>query len=257
MTDEQVISRERDTLRLLEQLGTAGAAELLDKVKASEPNPPSFVFRSHNGWGSRTNARFDQELPAQMPLATRLNNNLPWLVASLSESPVDTINPALLSIPEGVWDATVPGNPPQSNPPANSIATMLRRPCGEQAAQNGDTDFLQLHWKFLQMKIYNPWAVTDSSAEEKFCHIFRYATTVVSRSSDQKLRLRICHAILYLSFESLTQEKRSGIHSRRLENHDQHRAATLSVDYLLRRSYPDKWDLMDDQMKQALRRQIL
>ncbi|EGC42645.1 predicted protein [Histoplasma capsulatum var. duboisii H88] len=59
----QVISHVRDTLWLLEQLRTAEAAELLDRVKASKPNPPSFVFQSHDGSGSRTNIRFDQELP--------------------------------------------------------------------------------------------------------------------------------------------------------------------------------------------------
>ncbi|OJD09990.1 hypothetical protein AJ78_08818 [Emergomyces pasteurianus Ep9510] len=48
MTDEQVISRVRDTLQLLEQLGTAEAVELLNRVKASKSNPSSFVFQSHN-----------------------------------------------------------------------------------------------------------------------------------------------------------------------------------------------------------------
>ncbi|PGG98895.1 hypothetical protein GX51_06542 [Blastomyces parvus] len=399
MTDEQVISRVRDTLRLLEQLRTAGAAELLDRVKASEPNPPSFVFQSHDGSGSRTNVRFDQELPMQLPLATSLNDYFPWFVASLNEPPVDTINPALLSIPEA-------GNTPQSNHSpsividtnmsvpeaestlfvshANPIVAGPGSPCGEQALPDGDTDFPPAPLEVSSNKNLQPvsnselvmglstppsdspspatqipkknnrcrlgskqskitkvtptdmkksltkrsqvgkqpgsagleesgvmtssslarnalcglsdpdlqralevgeglirdglanyqgsciwqengfWPedalnlsiLTDSSAEEKFCHVFRYANTLVNRSSDQKLRLRISHAILYLSFESLTQKRRSGIHSRRLENHDQHRASTLSADYLLRRSYPDKWDLMDDQMKQALRRQF-
>ncbi|OJD11107.1 hypothetical protein AJ78_08057, partial [Emergomyces pasteurianus Ep9510] len=48
MTDEQVISRVRDTLWLLKQLGTAEAAELLNRVKVSESNPFSFIFQSHN-----------------------------------------------------------------------------------------------------------------------------------------------------------------------------------------------------------------
>ncbi|EER43783.1 predicted protein [Histoplasma capsulatum H143] len=386
-THPEAISRVRDALRLLEQLGTAGAAELLNRVKASEPNPPSFVFQSHDGSGSQTNTCFDQELALQLPLATSLNNHLPWFVASLNEPPVDTINPALLGISEGVWDATVPRSTPESNcsstvidknlsvpeaestlfvSPASCTATGLGS-CGQRAPQDGDTDFsptppdvstngnaqvagssepviglstppsdppspatqitkgnghcrlrsrrskitkvtlahkkksltkrsqvkkqpqsaglkessvmtittlarnalcglfdpdLQRAleageglirdglsdyqgsciWQengFWSEDALSPSILTDSSAEEKFCHIFRYANTLVKRSSDQKLRLRISHAILYLSFETLMQEKRSGVHSRRLDNHDQHRAATLSADYLLTRSYPD------------------
>ncbi|KAL2361685.1 hypothetical protein RJZ56_005433 [Blastomyces dermatitidis] len=397
MTDKQVISRVRDTLRLLEQLGTAGAAELLDRVKASELNPPLFAFQSHDGSSSRTNTHFDQELPVQLSLATSLNDYLSWLITSLNEPLVDTVDPALLSILEA-------GNTSQSNhsssmdtnmsvpeaestlfvSPANPIAAGLGGPCGEQAPSDGDTDLPptplevssneniqsmgsselviglptppsdspspatqipkknnRCRLRSKQSKItkvthtdmkksltkrsqvgkqpgsagleesgvmtssslarnalcrlsdpdlqqaleigeglirdgladyqgsciwqengfwpedaLNLSILTDSSAEEKFCHVFCYANTLVNRSSDQKLQLRISHAVLYLSFKSLTHEKRSGIHSRRLENHDQHRAATVSADYLLRHSYPDSWDLKDDQMKQALRRQF-
>ncbi|OJD28220.1 hypothetical protein ACJ73_00377 [Blastomyces percursus] len=62
MTDEQVISRVRDTPRLLEQLGTAGAAELLDRVKASEPNPPSFVWKIDDPKNVNYSALVDQRL---------------------------------------------------------------------------------------------------------------------------------------------------------------------------------------------------
>ncbi|KAF3492110.1 uncharacterized protein GIQ15_01627 [Arthroderma uncinatum] len=98
--------------------------------------------------------------------------------------------------------------------------------------------------------------LANSSAEERFCQVFRYVNTQLTRSLDQKLRLRISHALLYLSFESLTQEKRSGMRSGRQENPDQHRAATFSADYLLERSYPDWWGSMDVRMKRTLRRQL-
>ncbi|GBF62889.1 hypothetical protein TMEN_5480 [Trichophyton mentagrophytes] len=98
--------------------------------------------------------------------------------------------------------------------------------------------------------------LADSSTEERFCQVFRYINTQLTRSSDRKLRLRISHALLYLSFESLTQEKRCSMRSGRQEKTDQRRATTFSVDYLLKRSYPDRWGSMDVQMRQTLRRQL-
>ncbi|QSS65040.1 hypothetical protein I7I51_05881 [Histoplasma capsulatum] len=302
-THPEVISRVRDTLRLLEQLGTAGAAELLDRVKASEPNPPSFVFQSHDGSGSRTNVRFDQELPMQLPLATSLNDYFPWFVASLNEPPVDTINPALLSIPEA-------GNALQSNHSpsilidtnmsvpeaestlfvshANPIVAGPGSPSGEQAPPDGDTDFPPAPLEVSSNENLQPTPKKNNrcrlgSKQSKITKVTHtdMKNSLTKRSqvgkqpgsarleesgvmtSSSLARNALCglsdpdlQRALELSFESLTQKRRSGIHSRRLENHDQHRASTLSADYLLKRSYPDKWDLMDDQMKQALRRQF-
>ncbi|QSS48701.1 hypothetical protein I7I53_08785 [Histoplasma capsulatum var. duboisii H88] len=92
----------------------------------------------------------------QLPLATSLNDYFPWFVPSLNEPPIDTINPALLSIPEA-------GNTPQSNHSlsividtnmslpeaestlfvshANPIVAGSGSPCGEQAPSAEDTDF--------------------------------------------------------------------------------------------------------------------
>ncbi|KAF3492104.1 uncharacterized protein GIQ15_01621 [Arthroderma uncinatum] len=42
--------------------------------------------------------------------------------------------------------------------------------------------------------------LVDSSAEERFCRDYRYINAQLTRRSDQKLRLRISHALLYLSF---------------------------------------------------------
>ncbi|KAK2752219.1 hypothetical protein FQN54_008151 [Arachnomyces sp. PD_36] len=407
-THPEAISRVRDSLRLLEQLGTAEAAKLLDRVKTSGLNPPSFVFQSHDGSGSQTNTLCDEELPVQLPLATSLNNwatgaqtwdDLTMFDASPNEPPVDTINPALLSLSESDWEALIPGNDVPSNAgssgtidkkfslleaensslfvsPTDDIPTRPGTADGEKSPEDEDTDSPSTSFgssdlimglptprsdppspatqapmktnhrrsKSKQCKVTKvtvarkksvrkkSWAkhnrvekqpesagleepsvstsssparnalcglsdpdlqqalevgeglirdglsehqdsciwqeslwsedalnlsiLTGSSAEERFCQVFRYVNTLVTRSSDQKLRLRISHALLYLSFESLTQGNRSGIHSGRLENPNQDRAATLSADYLLKRSYPDKWESTDDQIKKSLRRQL-
>lgn len=94
------------------------------------------------------------------------------------------------------------------------------------------------------------------SAEKRFCQVFRYSNTLETCTSNQKLRLRISHALLYLSFHSLTRKKQSGIYSERLKNSGQRRAATLSTDFLLSHSYPGKWNSMNVEMKQTLRRRL-
>ncbi|PGG99688.1 hypothetical protein AJ80_09302, partial [Polytolypa hystricis UAMH7299] len=407
-----VISRVRDSLRLLEHLGTAEAAKLLNRVKNGEPDPPSFVFRSHDGSGPHKTTLLDESLPVELPLAASFDNyaivdHVTMFDAPMNEPSLDTINPALLDMSEEYWDAMTSDAPRSNggssvmigrNPPglvaedsslfvssADDIPRQQETPGGEKAPRDEDTDSLssilevysglrragggdlvmglptppsdppphatqvpkktnRRRLKSKQSKVTKVtvarkksglkqsltertelkqpgsagpressastdssparnalcglsdpglqrtleageglirdslseyqdsciwqeesfWSedglslciATDSSAEERFCQVFRYVDTLVTRSSDHKLRLRISHTLLYLSFESLTQEKRSGIHSGRLENLDQHRATTLSTDYLLRRSYPDKWDSMDDQTRQTLRRHL-
>lgn len=110
----------------------------------------------------------------------------------------------------------------------------------------------------------NFWSETDlnlsisinHSAEKRFCQVIRYVHTLVNQSENQKLRLRISSVLLHLLFEFLKQKNRSDIHSKRLENSDQHHAATLFIDYLLRCSDSDEWDLMNDETKEKLRRQF-
>lgn len=94
------------------------------------------------------------------------------------------------------------------------------------------------------------------SAEERVCQVFRYSSSLETSTSNQKLRLRISHALLYLSLHSLTRKKQSGIYSGRLDNPGQHRAATLSTNYLLSHSYPGEWDSMDVEMKQTHRKRL-
>jgi hypothetical protein len=67
MTDEQVISRASEFIRLLAQLGSNGRTELLNGVKLSGSNPPSFVFQNHDDLGSREDLFFDEELSVQPP----------------------------------------------------------------------------------------------------------------------------------------------------------------------------------------------
>lgn len=70
ITDGQVISCVRDSLRFLEKLGTVNAAKLLHRVKSDEPNPPSFEFHSHSGSGVQADVLDGDQLPAQTPLTT-------------------------------------------------------------------------------------------------------------------------------------------------------------------------------------------
>lgn len=88
MTDEQVISQVCDSLQLLEQLGTAEAAKLLDRVKSSGSNSPSFIFPSHDDLGSGTKTLFDKALPPQAPLTPSLDNCAvvdSWTTAEVQE----------------------------------------------------------------------------------------------------------------------------------------------------------------------------
>lgn len=97
---------------------------------------------------------------------------------------------------------------------------------------------------------------TDHSAENRFRLVFRHLSTLATPGSDQKLRLRLSQTLLYLSFELLTREAQRDIQSGRLDNLYQHRASTLSVDHLLRCSYPYEWYSMDAQTKKRLRSQF-
>ena len=96
----------------------------------------------------------------------------------------------------------------------------------------------------------------DHSAENRFRLVFRHLSTLATRGSDQKLRLRLSQTLLYLSFELLTREAQRDIQSGRLDNLYQHRASTLSVDHLLQCSYPDEWYSMDAQTKKRFRSQF-
>ncbi|OJD24951.1 hypothetical protein ACJ73_03687 [Blastomyces percursus] len=416
VTHAEGISHVCDSLRFLEQLGTAEAAKFLDRVKSSGPNPPSFVFQSHDDPGSQTNSLFDKELPLQPPLTAGLDNcemdgpctteevqgkkgldPTAFDASSLIEPSINTVNSALLTASTGDWDGDpssviVTGNLPvleaEDNSlfvsPANNILARLEIPStatpqaedtdspstpsgfSDEASQlfsSGDlvmglptplsdnpspaaqvtktthhsskpkqfkvTKGTGARERYRQEKslmkgstvknqlgcieVDRPVSIdasfvrnalhglsdpdlqqalkigeglisdglseyqnsciwqegdfwfedslnlpisTGCSAEERFCQVFRYSNTLETCTSNQKLRLRISHALLYLSFHSLTRKKQSGIYSGRLENPGQHRAATLSTDFLLSHSYPGKWDSMDVEMKQTLRRRL-
>ena len=62
--------------------------------------------------------------------------------------------------------------------------------------------------------------------------------------------------LLYLSFESLKQETQRDIRLRMLDNSDQRRASTLSMDHLLERAYQDIWDSGGIKAKKRLRTQL-
>lgn len=96
----------------------------------------------------------------------------------------------------------------------------------------------------------------DYSAEERLCRVFRYANTLTRRKSDQKLRLRMSQVLLHLEFESLTRDKQSGLNQGTLENPGQYRAATLSIDDLLKLAYPCEWDSYDGQTQKRIRSQF-
>lgn len=99
-------------------------------------------------------------------------------------------------------------------------------------------------------------SLRHSSTKEKFCDIFHYVNKLVTRSLNQKLRLRISRTLLYLTYETLTQKMKNDLHSRSLENPKQQRASTLTADYLLRCSYPNTWDSMDVEEKRTIRKKL-
>lgn len=114
-------------------------------------------------------------------------------------------------------------------------------------------------WKengFWSENALNLPKLTDCSAEERFCQVFRYVNRLTTCSSDQELQLCISHTLLYLSFESLTWQKQTNLKSRKLKNPGQCYAATLTANYLLEHLYQDTWNAMNVQMKQKLWEQL-
>ncbi|EFW14300.1 hypothetical protein D8B26_007047 [Coccidioides posadasii str. Silveira] len=98
--DRQIISRVCDLLRLLEHLRAAKTAKLLESVKIYEPNPPSFVFRSYNHSDLQMNAS-SRKAPPALPAVAQGEGMFPAPnCPSFPDPPPDTINPALLKLPE-------------------------------------------------------------------------------------------------------------------------------------------------------------
>lgn len=64
LTNEKAISYACNFFRFLERLGTNRATKLLTGVRNSGLSPPSFIFQSHDGTGSRPDPFFDENLPA-------------------------------------------------------------------------------------------------------------------------------------------------------------------------------------------------
>jgi hypothetical protein len=60
--------------------------------------------------------------------------------------------------------------------------------------------------------------------------------------------------LLFLLFETLTREIQQEMQRGLLKNPYWKRAATLSVDRLLKNCYPERWDMMDTSEKEDLRK---
>lgn len=101
-------------------------------------------------------------------------------------------------------------------------------------------------------------AVSDYSIEDRPGHIFRHLHTVYERKSTQNLSLRVEHALLYLSWQSLTKKKQLEKQIEKQQDEDDNsgnkgkKATTLAIDSSLQKSYPE-WNTMDKEVRNNLR----
>ncbi|GAD95412.1 hypothetical protein FG03402.1 [Paecilomyces variotii No. 5] len=80
----------------------------------------------------------------------------------------------------------------------------------------------------------------NSINEERLRRVFRSVYMLTKHKPDQKLLLRVSQALLHFEFEYLTQDKNNGLDQGTLKNPGHHRAASLSIDDLLKLADPSQ-----------------